>query len=136
MDPNESYFQQQNIPQPQPQPRNAMSMVSLILGICSIILICCGLSIPLGALGIIFAVLSRGAGKMDGMSKVGLGLSIGGIATFFVVMIFYFIVMFSSGLMDRAMSMSQQYDFSDPSDVQEFIYDWEDYIYQNPDSFK
>lgn len=73
---------------------------------------------------------------MDGMSKVGLGLSIGGIATFFVVMIFYFIVMFSSGLMDRAMSMSQQYDFSDPSDVQEFIYDWEDYIYQNPDSFK
>ncbi|MDD3338553.1 MAG: DUF4190 domain-containing protein [Lachnospiraceae bacterium] len=113
-----------------------MSMVSLILGICSIVLICCGLSMPLGALGIIFAILSRGAGKMDGMSKVGLGLSIGGIVTFFIAMIFYVVVMVSSGLMSHAMSMSQQYDFSDPSDVQEFIYDWEDYMYQNPDSFK
>ena len=55
---------------------NGFSLASLILGITSIVFICCG-GFVFGALGIVFAILSRGANAMSSQAKVGLGLSIG-----------------------------------------------------------
>ena len=57
---------------------NSMAVASLVMGILSVVLICCGFSFCFGALGIIFALLSRRNGPMDPQAKVGLGLSIGG----------------------------------------------------------
>lgn len=60
---------------------NGMSTASLVMGIISLVLCCCFyVSIPLGALGILFAILSKGKDQtMCGRSKTGLGLSIAGL---------------------------------------------------------
>ncbi|MEE0420404.1 MAG: DUF4190 domain-containing protein [Lachnospiraceae bacterium] len=60
---------------------NSMSTASLVMGIISLVLCCCFyVSIPLGALGILFAILSKGKDQtMSGRSKTGLGLSIAGL---------------------------------------------------------
>lgn len=65
---------------PPPQ-RNGMSTASLVLGIIAMVLCCCFyFSIPLGALGIIFAILSKGSSRqMSGRAKTGLGLSIASV---------------------------------------------------------
>ena len=57
---------------------NGMVTASMIMGIISVLLICCGISYFFGALGIIFALLSRRDGPMESQAKVGLGLSIAG----------------------------------------------------------
>jgi Predicted glutathione S-transferase len=67
------------------QDPNGLSLTALILGICALVFICCGGGIVLGALGIIFALLSRGAGMMNSQAKVGLGLSIGALALSMII---------------------------------------------------
>lgn len=57
---------------------NGFSLASLILGITSIVFICCG-GFVFGSLGIVLAILSREAGPMTSQAKVGLGLSISGL---------------------------------------------------------
>ncbi len=67
---------------------NGFAIASLIIGIASIILCCFGIfSLPLGSLGILFAILSRRKGK--GMP----GMSIGGICTSIIGMIFGILVL-------------------------------------------
>ncbi|KLU70240.1 MAG: hypothetical protein RHS_3955 [Robinsoniella sp. RHS] len=53
----------------------------MILGIISLVTSCClYISIPVGAIGIILALLSKGSStRMDSRSKTGLGISIAGI---------------------------------------------------------
>lgn len=54
---------------------------SMVLGLISVTLSFCGLSIPLGALGILFAVLCKRKGrKLVGNCRTGLTLSVFGIA--------------------------------------------------------
>ena len=48
-----------------------MGTAALVLGICSMILLITGLSFIAGALGILFALLSRGSGRMKSLPKVG-----------------------------------------------------------------
>lgn len=57
---------------------NGMVTAALVMGILSLLLTCCGLSYVFGALGIIFALLSRKNGPMDPQAKIGMGLSIAG----------------------------------------------------------
>ena len=60
---------------------NGMSIAALVMGILSLVCCCCGYaSIAFGALGIIFALLSRGEEPMNTQAKVGLVLSCIGIA--------------------------------------------------------
>lgn len=67
---------------------NGMATAALVLGILSLVLSCCGLGIPLGALGILFALLSQGSvGRMCSRAKTGLGLSIGGLCLMLLLMI-------------------------------------------------
>lgn len=68
-----------------PQP-NGFASAALVLGILSLVLCCCCyISIPLGALGILFAILSRQDSQMPGRSRAGLGLSIAGLCLTFLM---------------------------------------------------
>jgi len=78
--------QEQEAPAPD---SNGLSTVSLVLGICSLVFICCGGGIVLGSLGLLFALLSRGATKMSTQAKVGLGLSIGGFVLSLIILFIY-----------------------------------------------
>ncbi len=62
--------------------RNPFTIASLVLGICSLLTICTAiLPLPLGALGILFAVLSYRKGRrMDPMAVAGLATSCLGLA--------------------------------------------------------
>lgn len=62
--------------------RNPFTIASLILGICSLLTVCTAiLPLPLGALGILFAVLSYRKGRrMDAMAVTGLATSCLGLA--------------------------------------------------------
>ncbi len=62
--------------------KNSFSIVSMILGILALLSICTAiLPLPLGAAGIIFAVLGHRKGKqLDSMALAGVLTSIGGIA--------------------------------------------------------
>lgn len=67
-----------------------MVTAALVMGILSVVLMCCGLSYVFGALGIIFALLSRKDGPMDSQAKIGLGLSIAGSVIGTIIVIFAF----------------------------------------------
>jgi len=90
MDSNNTYNSQTPTPSPiqqmpTPPPSNGFSITALIMGICSLVFICCGGGFILGSLGIIFAILSRNAGKMNTQAKVGLGLSIAAFALTLII---------------------------------------------------
>ena len=82
-----------NIPTQAPSPvpampkqdPNGLSLTALIVGICSLVFVCCGGGVVLGALGIILALLSRGASTMNTQAKVGFGLSIGALALSMII---------------------------------------------------
>lgn len=78
---NNVYSSYNNGSYPVRKKTSGFSIASLILGITSIVTCCFGiLSIPLGALSILFAVLSRKKGTgMPGMSIAGICTSICGI---------------------------------------------------------
>ena len=73
-----------------PARSNSISAVSLIFGVVSLILIISGLSIPLGALGIITGLLSRGNGVLDQRAKIGIALSLLGITIGVCIIIWSF----------------------------------------------
>ena len=53
-----------------------MGTAALVLGICSLVLLITGLAFIPAALGILFALLSRGSGRMKSQPRVGLLLSL------------------------------------------------------------
>lgn len=75
-------YYQQNNRQPYIRPeRNTMATASLILGVASLAMLCTGiLPIPLGALGVLLAVLSRRRGRMPQPGSLGCALSCAGMA--------------------------------------------------------
>lgn len=75
---------------PAPEKIDAFSVASMVCGIISIILCCTGiLSIPAGALGILFAILSKRKSKpMPSMSLSGIVLSCIGIAMGIFMLVF------------------------------------------------
>ncbi|MBD5460338.1 MAG: cytochrome d ubiquinol oxidase subunit II [Lachnospiraceae bacterium] len=75
-------YYQQNNRQPYIRPeRNTMATASLILGVASLVMLCTGiLPIPLGALGVLLAVLSRRGGRMPQPGGLGCALSCAGMA--------------------------------------------------------
>ena len=80
---------------------NGMSIASLVMGILSLVCCCCGyVGISLGALGIIFALLSRQDEPMNTQAKVGLILACVGIALK-VISIILLLVMNAAGLVDE-----------------------------------
>ena len=85
------YYGGQNYQTPR-RTASGFSVASLVMGIISLLLVCCGISYVFGALGIVFAILSRTAGKkMDSQASIGLGLSIAGSVIGIIVLIVYFV---------------------------------------------
>lgn len=75
---------------------NGMVTASMIMGIISVLLICCGISYFFGALGIIFALLSRRDGPMESQAKVGLCLSIAGAVGGIILLVVTIVANFST----------------------------------------
>lgn len=79
-----------------------MAIASLVMGILSLLTCCCIYSaLPFGALGIIFALLSRGGEqKLDTKGIVGLVLGIAGLlcAILVFVLMFVYTINFYGGL--------------------------------------
>ncbi|MGN0324149.1 MAG: hypothetical protein ACI4DZ_13650 [Oliverpabstia sp.] len=75
---------------------NGMVTASMIMGIISVLLICCGVSYVFGALGIIFALLSRRDGPMESQAKVGLCLSIAGAVGGIILLVVTIVANFST----------------------------------------
>lgn len=114
--------------QPQMVKPNGMATAALVLGICSLVFICCGGSFVFGALGIILALLSRGASEMHGNAKAGLILSIIGFTASIVIFIFTFIALLSSNEFTDIME-DYQYFYENGDEYDNYEID-EDYLNQ------
>lgn len=103
-----------------------MATAALVLGICSILFTCCGLGLPLGGIGIVLALLSRGKGKMTSSAQIGLGLSIGGavlgILTFIMAMV-YSIQIVKTTDWEDLMEYQYEYNMDDYDDLQDYFSD-------------
>lgn len=77
------------------QKQNIFHIISLVMGILAILSICTAIiPIPLGAAGILFAILSHRKGKpLDTMALVGVVTSIAGMATSFVLIAMSFLML-------------------------------------------
>ena len=76
--------------------RNAMPTTALILGVMSLLFIFFGMSLPIGALGVIAALLSRGRGSLDSRAKAGLAISMLGITVGICTLIYTYFYMQSA----------------------------------------
>ena len=79
-----NYHYEFDLDQPKQEPPfqqpSGFASAALVLGILSLALCCCCYAgIPLGALGILFALLSRQHTEMEGRAKAGLWLSVAGL---------------------------------------------------------
>lgn len=116
-------FYQQNIPPTYTPPRpNTFATLSLVLGIASVALICTGiLPIPLGALGLLFAILSRRGTKFEGSAVGGCITSIIGLALGLIMTVMVY-VMAIFGAVNSVMSSSESIP-TDPDALNDYI--WE-----------
>lgn len=83
------------------KPVSGFAVASLVMGILSLLLACCsGVGgIAAGALGIIFAILSRKGQPMESQAKIGMGTSIAGLVLGVVIIIATFMFI-STGRVD------------------------------------
>ena len=82
------------------------AIASIICGIASVIVCCTGvLSIPTGALGILFAVLTQRKGQsLPGMSVAGIWLSCVGMALGILMTVYSFFMVFTDPLLHQEMN--------------------------------
>ena len=73
---------------PPPKHGNAFSTASMTAGTLSLFFLVSGLSFPVGALGILFALLSRKGDKMDSQAKLGCILSCIGLCLGIAILIY------------------------------------------------
>lgn len=114
---NSSYYNQ---PVHKPYGRG-FSMASFILGVLSVTIGCCGISLPLGALGIFFALLVYRKGKkLNSTAKSGLVLSsIGAILG--VLLIIYAVITLPSFMNRLRAEIDQAQSSSMPDAYTEFL---------------
>ena len=95
---NQNYYGANGNSQQYYKPVSGFAVAALVMGILSLLLACCsGIGgIMAGALGIIFAILSRKGQPMEMQAKVGLGTSIAGLV-FGIVIIMITFVYISTG---------------------------------------
>lgn len=69
---------------------------SMVLGLVSVTLCFCGLSVPFGALGILFAMLCKRRGqRLEGNSRIGLILSVIGIVLGVIFLLYMFYMLWN-----------------------------------------
>ena len=77
-----------------------LERVSMYIGIFSLFLIFLGFSIPLGALGIIMSLMSRGSGEMGSQAKIALGLSTASVVIGLLMYAWSFYLVYSGAFGD------------------------------------
>ncbi|MGN0251498.1 MAG: hypothetical protein ACI4EH_09110 [Oliverpabstia sp.] len=126
---NSQNLYQNNFPnQPNRFPSgNAMVTASMIMGIISVLLICCGISYFFGALGIIFALLSRKDGPMESQAKVGLGLSIAGAMGGIILLVVTIVTNFST-YQNLYQELEKYYLEDDYDEYEDFLDNYDKYL--------
>lgn len=89
-----------------------LAITSVVLGVLSLFLILMGLSVPMGALGIIVALLSRGNGELLPRAKAGLALSMLGITLGICLIIWAYHTMNSAEFGDLLKQLEEMYGLS------------------------
>ncbi len=113
MNPNESTYNSYN----PDKGRHSFETASLVMGILSLLLLCTGvLSIPTGALGILFATLSKkGKNPLNASALLGLIFSIIGIAAGTAVSIYaVYMVMTDPSVIEEVRQMYARYGLEMP----------------------
>lgn len=94
--PPNAYWQPQNMPpqKPAPQPPSTMAVLSMVLGIFSLV-ICCvpPLQLLLGAVSIFLAILSKKGRPFSGFAIAGLVMGILSIICSILVFLYFLLVM-------------------------------------------
>lgn len=123
MEGNHYYYEDPDLYTPQPEPpvqtqSDGLATASLVLGICSLIFICCGASFVVGALGIILALLSRGSSRISGNAKAGFILSLIGLILSIVIYgVMFFSMIVSGELEDMIEDYQYYYDYGNDFDT-------------------
>lgn len=96
--PYQHYQQQPPVQPPRRTGSQALAAASMVMAICSFLFMLNMGSLFFGSLGVIFALLSRGAGRMSGTAKAGLaGCTIGIIVGIICIYAFLLFNMVSGG---------------------------------------
>ena len=105
---NASHSSYYNQPTHAPYDRG-FAIACLIMGILSMTSACCGFSLPLGALGVLFAVLCKRKGKpLNSYCQTGLVLSVLGIIIQILLMIYIiFSMLYDPQFMEQLNQTSQ-----------------------------
>lgn len=109
---------------PEERSINSFAIASLVCGILSI-LMCCGgiLSLPFGALSILFAVLSRRRGRrMPGMSIAGIWIGCVGILMGVLMTVYSFFMIFHNP--DFLDQVNTTYEMIYGESFEEFLQDY------------
>ena len=141
---NQNYYGSNGNSQQYYKPVSGFAVASLVMGILSLLLACCsGVGgIMAGALGIIFAILSRKGQPMESQAKIGMGTSIAGIV-FGVVIIAATFVLISTGkvnvqkelqneLQNELGRYGYEFNFDDDDDYDDYD-DYKDYNHYGDD---
>lgn len=131
-------YQQNAYGRPQHQQRaaNPFATAAMVMGIVSLVVTCCGGSFIFGALGIIFAMLSRKEKKLETQAKTGLILSIIGSVAGIALIIASFVMMQTpeyQDIMEEYQRFYNEYeeDGDEYQDFEEFDFDDFDEFYFN-----
>ncbi len=87
--------------------REKLQLASMIAGILSLCFLIFGLGLPAGALGLVFALLSRGDGPLEGRAKTGFILSLVGLIIG-AVMVISSVYLVTSGAYDKMLNQFYQ----------------------------
>lgn len=121
------------------QPPNGFASASLVLGILSLVLCCCCyVSVPLGALGILFAILSKRDSQMSGRGRAGLWLSIVGLCLTVLFTLSIVISFVKNGGFRETMDDYLEYYMGDDYDPDDFFPGYGEDTYpdrESPDRF-
>ena len=137
---NQNYYGSNGNSQQYYKPVSGFAVASLVMGILSLLLACCsGVGgIMAGALGIIFAILSRKGQPMESQAKIGMGTSIAGLV-FGVVIIAATFVLISTGkvnvqkeLQNELGRYGSEFNFDDDDDYDDYD-DYKDYNHYGDD---
>jgi hypothetical protein len=126
------YYSQDDYTPEQPEKLNPFSVASLICGIASITLCCTGvLSLPLGALGVLFAILAKRMGKsMSPLSITGIVLSCTGMVFGLIMCIYVVYLVLTDADYRRAFEDSYDQYYNE-----DFDEDYDDYFDQYFDQY-